>query len=137
MVAKKKELVLRNAIDSETWDSTFQGIQLGEFSFTDSNVTEQLIKKHFEDMTGKPASECSLTKNFSRWAKAVQSFWFTQCGEDASKIKNKMGELPRFEIKPAVKAKTGDIRNMVLPGGGDLTTRVWASMRVKVYSLAK
>ena len=48
-----------------------------------------------------------------------------------------MGELPRFEIKPVVKAKTGDIRNMVLPGGGDLTTRVWSSMRVKVNSLAK
>ena len=79
----------------------------------------------------------SLTKNFSKWAKAVQSFWFTQCGEDASKIKNKMGELPRFEIKPVVKAKTGDIRDMVLPGGGDLTTRVWSSMRVKVNSLAK
>ena len=119
-----KELVLRNAIDSETWDSTFEGIQLGEFCFDENNETEQLIKKHFEDMTRTPANECSLTKKFLKWAKSVQSFWFTQCGEDASKIKNKMGELPRFEIKPAVKAKTWDIGNMVLPGGGDLTTRV-------------
>ena len=76
-------------------------------------------------------------KKISKWAKAVQSFWFTKCGEDASKIKNKMGELPRFQIKPVVKAKTGDIRNMVLPGGGDLTTRIWSSMRVKVSSLEK
>ena len=52
-------------------------------------------------------------------------------------VKNKMGELPCFQFKPTVKAKTGDIRNMVLPGGGGLTTRVWSSMRVKVNALAK
>ena len=51
MVAKKKELVLRNAIDSETWDSTFEGIQLGEFCFAEDNETEQLINTLFEDMT--------------------------------------------------------------------------------------
>ena len=63
IAAKKKELVLRDAIDSETWDSNFQGTKLEEPSFAE-NETEQLIKKHFEDMTGTPANECSLTKNF-------------------------------------------------------------------------
>ena len=36
-----------------------------------------------------------------------------------------------------VKPKQGDVRAMVLPGGGDLTTRVWASMKVKINSLVK
>ena len=36
-----------------------------------------------------------------------------------------------------MKAKTGDLREMVLPGGGDVTTRIWASMRVKINSLNK
>ena len=48
-----------------------------------------------------------------------------------------MGEIPIVIVKPAVKPKQGDVRAMVLPGGGDLTTRVWASMRVKINSLVK
>ena len=48
-----------------------------------------------------------------------------------------MGELPSFELKPIVKAKRGDLRDMVLPGGGDIRTRIWASIGVKVNSLAK
>ena len=48
-----------------------------------------------------------------------------------------MGKLPEIESKPVVKAKLGDLRQMVLPGGGDVSTRVWASMRVKTESLRK
>ena len=36
-----------------------------------------------------------------------------------------------------LKTKFGDIRDMVLPGGGDLSTRVWASMRNKLYQIKK
>ena len=63
MAAKKKELILRDAVNSETWDSTFQGIEIEEPSFAE-NETEQLIKKHFEDMTDTPANECRLTHFF-------------------------------------------------------------------------
>ena len=48
-----------------------------------------------------------------------------------------MGEIPSITVRPVVKPKQGDVRAMVLPGGGDLTTRVWASMRVKINSLVK
>ena len=48
-----------------------------------------------------------------------------------------MGQLPVMETKPVVKAKLGDLRQMVLPGGGDVATRVWSSMKVKTESLSK
>ena len=88
-------------------------------------------------MTGQNAEECLLSKNLSRWATAVQHFWFDKCGEDFSKVKNHMGKLPEIVAKPVVKAKLGDLRQMALPGGGDVCTRVWASMKVKVDSLRK
>ena len=62
---------------------------------------------------------------------------FNKCGEDFGKAKVLMGQMPIIEVKPIVKPKLGDVRAMVLPGGGDLTTRVWASMRVKINSLVK
>ena len=40
-------------------------------------------------------------------------------------------------MKPVVKAKRGEIRDMVLPGGGDVRTRIWAIIRVKINALAK
>ncbi len=46
-----------------------------------------------------------------------------------------IGEIPTMEIKLVVKARHGDLRKMVLPGGGDLTTRVWSSMRVNINEL--
>ena len=48
-----------------------------------------------------------------------------------------MGKLPEMKSKPVVKAKLGDLRQMVLTGGGDVSTRVWASMKVKTESLRK
>ena len=48
-----------------------------------------------------------------------------------------MGNIPEMKTKPVVKAKLGDLRQMVLPGGGDVGTRVWASMKVKTESLLK
>ena len=40
-------------------------------------------------------------------------------------------------MKPVLKPKIGDIRQMVLPGGGDVTTRIWASMRNNKYQIQK
>ena len=48
-----------------------------------------------------------------------------------------MGEIPEMKSKPVVNAKLGDLRQMVLPGGGDVSTRVWASMKVKTESMRK
>ena len=48
-----------------------------------------------------------------------------------------MGGIPRTKMEPVVKAKLGDIRNLVLPGGGDLTTRIWASIRASINSIRK
>jgi len=135
--AKKSELILREANDSASWDKIFENTLQGEINFKTEDDVAQQIKKHFEEMTEGAAEDCVLTTNFGKWAKAAQGFWFDKCGEEKGQIKHAMGELPEFKIKPVVKAKRGDLRDMVLPGGGDIRTRLWASMSVKVNSLAK
>ena len=62
---------------------------------------------------------------------------FQKCGEDASKIKNFLGGIPCMQTEPVLKPKLGDILKLVLPGGGDLTTRVWAYIRAKVHAMQK
>ena len=99
-IAKKQELILRDSNDGEMWTNTCEETQQGDIYVAEDNEIAQLIKKHFEDMTGKPANECILTKNFSRWTNAVQCYWFEKCGEDFDKVKNKMGELPCLQVKP-------------------------------------
>ena len=102
-----------------------------------NNEIAQSIKQHFEDFIETRPEEYLISQNFGKWAKAVQGFWFKKCGEDIGKAKVLMGEIPSIAVRPIVKPKQGDVRAMVLPGGGDLTTRVWASMRVKINSLVK
>ena len=48
-------------------------------------------------------------------------------------IKNRMGEMPKIKTSQAIKPKTGDIRDLVLPGGGCLPLNIWAGMRVKAF----
>jgi len=135
--AKKEELYLRQLNDGEKWQKIFEKTPHQELDFNVDHEVSQHVKKHFESMTGQNAEECLLSKNLSRWATAVQHFWFDKCGEDFSKVQNLMGKLPQIETKPVVKAKLGDLRQMVLPGGGDVCTRVWASMKVKTEALRK
>ena len=48
-----------------------------------------------------------------------------------------MGQIPEIQTKAVIKPKMGDVRQLVLPGGGDVASRVWASMRVNTESLRK
>ncbi len=40
-----------------------------------------------------------------------------------------------MQTEPVIKPKLGDIRKLVLPGGGDWTTRVWARIRANVHAM--
>ena len=48
-----------------------------------------------------------------------------------------MGELPRVETKQAIIPNKGDIRDLVLPGGGTLSLQLWAGIRSKVFQIQK
>ena len=48
-----------------------------------------------------------------------------------------MGGLPKLEITQAIKPITGDLRQLVLPGGGSLSLKMWAGMRVKAFTVKK
>ena len=45
--------------------------------------------------------------------------------------------IPAVVKKRVLKPTKGDIAKLVLPGGGDLTSRVWAGVRLHVKSLTK
>ena len=78
-----------------------------------------------------------MSVNFGKWAKSVQRYWFKKCGANEAKIKNALGKIPELKTQPVVAAKLGDVRDMGLPGGGDLSTRVWASMRNRIFQIKK
>ena len=48
-----------------------------------------------------------------------------------------MGQILEIQTNAVIKPKMGDARQLVLPGGGDVASRVWASMRVKTESLRR
>ena len=108
---------------------------------TDVVINEKEISKHiqehYEKMTGLKAENCLLSKNLSKWARTAQQYWHEQCKEDFAQVKNDMGQIPEIQTKAVIKPKMGDVRQLVLPGGGDVASRVWASMRVNTESLRR
>ena len=117
---KKRELVLRKQIESKEWEEVFANTTQEHFDFDQSKEIAQSIKQHYEEFLEMKVEDCLISKNFGKWAKAMQGFWFQKCGEDVSTAKVRMGEIPSVIVKPAVKPKQGDVRAMVLPGGGTL-----------------
>ena len=47
-----------------------------------------------------------------------------------------LGDTPRIKFQKILKPRSGDIRAMVLPGGGDLCLRMWAGIRRYIAALA-
>ena len=95
------------------------------------------MTKYYEAMTNISASDCLLSKNVALWAKTAQAYWYEKCGEEFEDAKNVLGAMPRQVRKKAVKPRTGGIRELIRRGGGDLSTRIWASRRVKVLLFRK
>ena len=47
-----------------------------------------------------------------------------------------LGDAPQIKLQKILKPRSGDIRAMVLPGGGDLCLRMWAGIRRYTAALA-
>ena len=85
--AKKEELFLRQLNDGDKWQTIFEQTQHQDLEIDENQEVSQHIKTHFEKMTGQNAEDCLLSNNLSRWAIAVQHFWFDKCGDQFSKAK--------------------------------------------------
>ena len=116
--AKKKELFLRQLNESDRWETIFGKTVGQDFRKDEDNEIGNLMIQFYEDMTGDEISQCKLSYNFARWAKAVQLYWFDKCGESADKVKRFLGDRPKVKLEAAVKPKLGDVRALVLPGEG-------------------
>ena len=135
--AKQLGIFLRNQNDSDRWNNIIATTTIPEYDTESSEQLNQQMTTYFKAMTTTDAKDCLLSKNSALWAKAAQHFWFDKCGEDFKEVKNELGVMPQLVRKKVVKPKVGDIRDLVLPGGGDLSTRIWASIRAKVFSIRK
>ena len=67
----------------------------------------------------------------------MQGYMFHQVGEEMNAKTTTIGVMPAVRKQKILKPATGDIVQLVLPGGGDMVLKVWASMRIIVFALAK
>ena len=75
---------------------------------------------------GLPEHGHALTDNLGRWCKTL-SFFIVEKQEGESKsteTERQLGDMPRIKMEKALKPRKGDLRELVLPGGGDLCLRV-------------
>ena len=100
---------------------------------TDTTTTQvhTVIANYFKETTDTEIQDCRLSKHFAKWASTAQKFWFKQTGNETSQIKHRMGDLPKLETTQLMKPTEGDLRQLILPGGGSLALKMWAGMRVK------
>ena len=75
--------------------------------------------KRYADLMGVGGADDKVTKNFKIWCRVLNKYFFKQSGEEKPG-KRPLGEMPEFELTPIVKPRTGDLRDLVLTGGGTL-----------------
>ena len=95
----------------------------------------------FAEQMGIPTEGNALTDNFARWGKTLSSYVHEKCGEEAPQTsdhneeKRILGSAPALKMQKLAKPKGGDLRELILPGGGDLCLRVWAGLRRMICAL--
>ena len=59
-----------------------------------------------------------------------QNVWIIYAGEnEVQETDFEFGNLPNLIFKPVAKPRLGDVRSLVLPGGGDMVLRIWSAVR--------
>ena len=87
-------------------------------------------------MLDEKVEENKVSKNLSIWSQTVQAYLFAKCGEEAPENLYALGMVPAVVKRKALRPTKGDITQLVLPGGGDLTSRIWSGIRLHTKSLA-
>ena len=87
-------------------------------------------------MLDEEVEDNRVSRNLSLWSQTLQAYLFAKCGEDLPERKVALGMVPAVVKKKMLRPTRGDITQLVLPGGGDLTSIMWAGIRRHVASLA-
>ena len=77
-----------------------------------------------------------LADNLGRWCRTLTGYLQVKCSELPVQKENRnktggreLGDAPTVVLKKILKPRGGDLRQLVLPVGGDLCLRMWAGMR--------
>ena len=134
--AKLCEIAMRKTRDNAEWDETFQTTPVVNVAANRDNPTSLVVCDYFKRVTGEDVNDNLVTKNFAIWCQALQKYLFRKCDVDDS-IKHRMGCMPIVVKRKALAPKEGDLSRLVLPGGGDLTSRIWSSIRLHAKWITK
>ena len=151
--------VSENASKARTWCSNFLGTFFESTAFDEEDTAQAAIQDYSKTM-GIPTEGHALTDNLGRWCRTCSGYVEQRCDEAEVSTKangssnvdttvaqtpvkqnahpkgKRLGDMPRIVCKPILKPRGGDLRELVLPGGGDLCLRVWSGIRRYVSSLA-
>ena len=131
----------KQAENAELWGKTFLDTPLEATTF-DKEEPLQKSMLDFAEQMGIPTEGNALTDNLTRWGRTLSSYIHLKCGEEApqkadhNEAERFLGSAPALKMQKLAKPKGGDIRELILPGGGDLCLRVWAGLRRMICALA-
>ena len=121
---------MRNANNGEIWKDTFDNIPVRSVLTTIGNTTSSAVEAYFGKMMGEEIDQNKPTKNLAIWCQTLQKYLFTRCGDELPNNFVPLGMVPAVVQKKVLKQKGGDLAKLVLPGGGDLASRIWAAIRL-------
>ena len=120
----REEEVAKNIIEhadkAKAWSKHFLDTELIDTTLDKNDVAQKAISK-YSDVMGLPEHGHALTDNLGRWCKALSSY-IVEKQEGGSKHKEterQRGDMPRIKMEKVIKPRQGDLRELMLPGGGD------------------
>ena len=135
--AKFEEVRLRDINNGMLWDKLFSETPLRNVVPSFANSTSTQVSSYFEKMVGEQVGENKLTNNFAIWCQTLQAYYFAKCGETPPANIAPLGMLPAVVRKKILRPAKSDVAKLLLPGGGDLSSRIWAGIRVQVKALSR
>ena len=135
--AKGEEIKLRNFNNGALWDKLFAEQPVISMLPDFGNTTSHEVEKFFCKMVDEKVDDSLVSRNLSIWSQTLQAYLFAKCGEDPPERKVVLGMIPAVVRKKVLRPTKGDITQLVLPGGGDFSSRIWAGIRRHVAALAK
>ena len=112
----------------------------------DSNDLAQAALLRYAGTMGVPTVRNVFSENFGHWFRTPSGY----LEEQRSKLEGAkpeaehkfegarlLGDAPRIKLQKILKPRSGDLRAMVLPGGGDRCLRMWAGIRRYIAALTR
>ena len=135
--AKLLEIATRKRNDDSTWKGLFKDAKVHNIMPEKPDEVAIAVRDYVAKMVGEDITVNALTNNLAIWFQTFQKYCLFNCDESMSPNGKLLGQIPKVCIKQMLKPRVGSLTDLVLPGGGDLTSRLWAAMRSHARSLAK